>query len=161
MTYAVHNLAGAQPIANNSTEQKHALGTVVRATSPTYGEGEFIYLLGVASTAVGSLVTYNATTYQTALAPIGTNLPQPVAVAMAATVASEYGWYQISGIAVTKKGDVSIDTGVAVGVATIGVVSATATGKEVQGALAASTAAASVSTINLVINRPHMQGRIT
>lgn len=161
MTYAVHSLAGAQPIANNSTEQKHALGTIVRATDPTYGEGEFIYLLGVASTAVGSLVTYNATTYQTALAPIGTNLPQPVAVAMAATVADEYGWYQISGIAVTKKGDGSIDTGVAVGVATIGVVSATATGKEVQGVLAASTAAASITTINLVINRPHMQGRIT
>ncbi|MDQ5904972.1 MAG: hypothetical protein QG672_2566 [Pseudomonadota bacterium] len=67
MTYAVHNLAGAQPIATNSTTQKHPLGQLCRATDPTYGQGEFIYLLGVASTTVGDVVKYNATTYQTAL----------------------------------------------------------------------------------------------
>ena len=39
MAYAVTNLAGAQPIANTSTEQKHVLGTIVRAWDPTYGEG--------------------------------------------------------------------------------------------------------------------------
>ena len=44
------------------------LGMVARAFDPTYGEGEFIVLVGVASTEVGSLVSYNATTYQTALA---------------------------------------------------------------------------------------------
>jgi phosphoribosylformimino-5-aminoimidazole carboxamide ribonucleotide (ProFAR) isomerase len=60
----------------------------VDATDPTYGRGEFIYLLGVGSTTVGDMVTYNATTYQTALLTTtnGENKGCPVAVAMAAQV---------------------------------------------------------------------------
>lgn len=161
MTYAVSNLAGAQPIATTSTTQAHALGTIVRATDPTYGEGEFIYLLGVASTAVGSVVTYEASGYQTALAPVGSNLPKPVAIAMSANVASQYGWYQISGRAVAKKtSGVAIGAAAAVGVKTTGLIAATGTGKEVQGAITVAVSTASTS-VTLLINRPHMQGRIT
>lgn len=161
MTYAVSNLAGAQPIANTSTTQAHALGTIVRATDPTYGEGEFIYLLGVASTAVGSVVTYEASGYQTALAPVGSNLPKPVAIAMSANVASQYGWYQISGRAVAKKtSGVAIGAAAAVGVKTTGLIAATGSGKEVQGAITVAVSTASTS-VTLLINRPHMQGRIT
>lgn len=99
MTYAINNqLIGAQPIAETSTIQKHPLGTIVTANDPTYGAGEFIYLLGVASTAVGSWVTYNADDFSTAL--LAANAIGPVAVAMSANVASQYGWYQISGKAV-------------------------------------------------------------
>lgn len=110
MAYTVSTLAGAQPIANNSTVQKHALGTIVRGTDPTYGEGEFIYLVGVASTVVGAWVIYNATTWQTALGTTtnAENKGVPVAVAMSACVASEYGWYQISGNAVMKKTGVAV-----------------------------------------------------
>ena len=68
------------------------LGSIVRAIDPTFGEGEFILLLGVASTVVGSVVTYNATTYQTALTVNTGNQAVPVAVAMAATVAGHLGW---------------------------------------------------------------------
>lgn len=161
MTYAVSNLAGAQPIATTSTTQKHQLGTIVRANDPTYGEGEFIYLLGVASTAVGSVVTYEASGYQTALAPVGSNLPKPVAIAMSANVASQYGWYQISGRAVAKKtSGVAIGAAAAVGVKTTGLIAATGSGKEVQGAITVAVSTASTS-VTLLINRPHMQGRIT
>lgn len=155
---------GAQPIANTETTQKHPLGTIVRAVDPTYGEGEFIYLAGVGSTAVGSLVTYNTSSYTTALAPVGTNKPQPIAVAMSANVASQYGWYQISGIAVAAKtATVSLAAGVAIGVKTIGLVAASGSGKEVQGALVAAVASAATgrTTVQVVLNRPHMQGRIT
>ena len=55
MAYTVSNYVGAQPIEDTSTTQKHPLGTIVRGTDPTYGEGEFIYLLGVANTVVGSV----------------------------------------------------------------------------------------------------------
>jgi len=124
--------------------------------------GEFIYLLGVASTAVGSLVTFHPSTYQTALAPVGTNKPQPIAVAMSANVAAEYGWYQISGLAVMKKTSaVSLAAGVAIGVKTIGLPSATGTGKEIQGALTAAAGASGAASIVVSINRPHMQGRVT
>ena len=53
MAYVISTpLAGFQPIAVTDTTQNHALGTIVQAVDPTYGAGEFIYLKGVASTAV-------------------------------------------------------------------------------------------------------------
>lgn len=91
---------GLQPIAENSTTQQHALGTIVTAESATYGVGEFIYLKGVASTQVGSWVHYNADDFSTALTVA--NAIGPVAVAMSACVANQFGWYQISGKAVGR-----------------------------------------------------------
>lgn len=96
---------GYQNIADTSTTQNHPLGTAVKAYDPTYGGGEFIYLKGVGSTVVGSVVTYDGAstgtpTYQTALAPSTANLAQPLAVAMSANVANQYGWYQVVGSSV-------------------------------------------------------------
>lgn len=163
MTYAITSpVIGTQPIANTETTQKHPLGTIVRANDPTYGEGEFIYLLGVASTVAGSIVTYDAAVGTTALAVAGTNLPRPVAVAMSANVANQYGWYQISGTAIASKaGATSLVQGAALGVTATGVVGATATGAEVLGALVMVTATTTATTVQVAINRPHMQGRIT
>jgi len=87
-----------QAIDTTSSTKQVPLGTIIRAVDPTYGAGEFIYLLGVASTAVGSWVTYNADNWGTDL--LAANAIGPVAVAMSANVASQYGWYQISGKAV-------------------------------------------------------------
>ena len=100
MTFRITDtVAGTQQIADTSTTQKHPLGTIVRAKDPTYGEGEFIYLKGVASTAVGSWVTYNLDDGTTALLAAGGI--GPVAISMSANiVATTYGWYQISGKAV-------------------------------------------------------------
>ena len=165
MTYIITSpVAGSQAIAETSTTQKHQLGTVVKAWDSTYGEGEFIYLPGVANTAVGSLVTYNTSSWTTALAAVGANKAQPIAVAMSANVASSWGWYQISGIAVMKKTcTVSLAANAAVGVLTTGLVAGTGSGKEIQGALVAAVASATAgrTTVQVVINRPHMQGRIT
>lgn len=101
MAYALTSTyIGAQDIATTSTTQNHPIGTVVRAIDPTYGEGEFIYLKGLASTAVGEVVIYDqyANTTKRAVA----NDRGPAAVAMSANVASQYGWYQIKGAAVVK-----------------------------------------------------------
>lgn len=159
--------AGVLP-ANGSTRiptPPLQLGTIVRATDPTYGTAEFILLAGVASTAVGSVVTYNTTSFTTALAPIGAYKPQPIAIAMSANVsASTFGWYQISGVAVVKKQcTVSLAAGATVGVLSAGLIAGTGSGKEVQGALVAAVASATAgrTTVQVVINRPHMQGRVT
>ena len=99
MTYVIRNpIVGTQAIASNSTTQQHPLGAIVVADDPVYGSGEFIYLKGVASTAVGSWVTFNRDDGSTAL--LAANAIGPVAIAMSACVANEYGWYQISGKAV-------------------------------------------------------------
>jgi hypothetical protein len=99
MAYTIENtIVGNQPIAVTDTVQNHALGRIVSAAHPVYGDGEFIYLKGLASTVVGSWVTYNADDYTTTL--LAANAIGPVAVAMSANVASQYGWYQIQGKAI-------------------------------------------------------------
>lgn len=100
MFYITNPIVGNQPIADTSDTKKHALGTIVSAKDPVYGSGDFIYLLGLASTGVGSWVTYNADDGSTAL--LAANAVGPVAVAMSANVANLYGWYQIGGKAVGK-----------------------------------------------------------
>lgn len=160
----VSPMVGLQAIDATSTTQNHNLGLICQAYDSTYGNGEFIYLLGVASTVVGSVVTYNAATWQTALAAVGANKPQPIAVAMSANVASQYGWYQISGVSVmSKSATISLAANVAVGVKTTGLVSVTGSGKEIQGALVAAVASAATGriTVSVVINRPTMQGRVS
>lgn len=96
----MNNALGWQPIATTSTVRNHPLGTIAQASDPTYGAGEFIYLKGVTSTAIGSWVTYNLDDGSTTL--LTANAIGPVGVAMSANVGSQYGWYQISGKAVGK-----------------------------------------------------------
>lgn len=115
MAYIIDNVRiGNQQIADTSTTQNHPLGTIVSAHDPAIGSGEFVYLQGVASTVVGSWVTYNTDDFSTAL--ILPDAIGPVAVAMSANVASQYGWYQINGKAsamaadVADNGNVYIDT---------------------------------------------------
>ncbi len=162
--FVTNSLIGAQDIATTSTTKLHTLGTILKAVDATLGEGEFIYLLGVASTVVGSIVTYDVTTYQTTLSAVGGNIPRPIAVAMSANVASAYGWYQISGIATCAKTcTVSLAAGAAVGVLTTGLIAATGTGKELEGAVVAAVASATAgrTTVKVMISRPHKMGRIT
>lgn len=99
----VNSIVIPQAIADISTVQLMPLGSRCRAVdlaSTAYGEAEFIYLKGVASTVLGSWVTYNQDDNSTTL--LAANAIAPVAVAMSANVASSYGWYQIFGKAVGK-----------------------------------------------------------
>jgi hypothetical protein len=150
-------LVGMQPIADTDTVQNHPLGTIVTAVDPTLGGGEFIYLKGVGSTVVGSIVNYDDQ-YQTALDTVATAGPsRPLAVAMSANVASQYGWYQIAGLAVATKADtVSFADGAGLGSAS-GLAVAVATGSVIQGAVVRTVASAktNVTTVAIAINRPH------
>jgi hypothetical protein len=168
MTFTVSApFVGGQPIANTDTVQQHPLGTIVQGYDPTYGWGEFIYLLGVASTVVGSVVKYNATTYQTALLSVtnGKNKGVSIGVAMSANVASQYGWYQISGNAVVKKTTVAVTPQVPVFIsATDGRIKVVASaGQQILGAQTANlaTVVTTTSTVVVTINRPFTQGQIT
>lgn len=163
-----NQLPGAQQIAVTSTEQKHPLGTITKGTDPTLGEGEFIYLLGVASTVVGLAVSYNATTYQTTLLPSTANLSAPVAWAMSANVAAQYGWYQIAGLVKALKSAVKADPAVNaqrvyISGTTGRVMQTSAAGKCIMGAARANltTVTSTTSLVTLSVNRPHCQGPIT
>ena len=76
-------------------------GMLAHAIDPTLGGGEFVYGSGIAGVVTGSLVTYNQVG-STALA-VATVHGLPVAVAMAAIGAGQYGWFQISGLAKIAK----------------------------------------------------------
>lgn len=157
---------GIQPIATTSTTQNHPLGTIVRATDSTYGEGEFVYLKGITSTVVGSLVSYNQVTGVTTLSPTSAaNNAFPLAVAMSANVDSQYGWYQIGGAAVIKKTAVKINPSVKLYLSgTAGrVMSTSSSGRTVLGAISANaaTVASATSTVVVEIDRPHAQGPVT
>lgn len=87
-----------QRIDETSTTENVPTGTIVRAQNDDGHSGEFIYLLGVVSTVVGSWVTYDRGSGLTAL--LAADAVGPVGIAMSANVASQYGWYQISGRAI-------------------------------------------------------------
>jgi|TARA_R110002020_G_scaffold7239_1_gene30650 hypothetical protein len=132
--------AGMQNIGDTSTTQNQVLGTIVQAkdtASTAYGAGQFIYLAGVASTVVGSFVTFNQDDNTTAL--LAANAIGPVAVAMSINVASQYGWYQIYGKAVGKCLSGYADNGLVYATATAGSIDdAVVSGDRVKLALGAS-----------------------
>ena len=154
---------GYQPIASTETVQKHPLGTIVSATDETYGGGEFIYLKGVGSTVVGSLVTYDLNAATTTLAPATGGTGQ-VAVAMSANVANQFGWYQIAGIAAVKAPNaMAVGAEIFMLAATPGSVDdALVAGEQVLNAKALSTTGTPSTGLALIqINRPFLQGNIT
>ena len=106
MTYSILDPIGKyQPIAENSTTKQHPLGLKVKAEDPTYFTGEFVYAKGVASCVVGSAVTISPDDWSTAL--LVADAIGPVGVAMAATVAGEYGWFRVYGKGVIKAATVA------------------------------------------------------
>lgn len=168
----LENRAGLPPIGNVQTSgaltnvqvgqspfngKQVPLGTIVRADDTTNGEGEFIYLKGVASTVAGSLVTWDPVGKTTTLAPSTASLNKPVAVAMGASTANTYGWYQISGVAAIAKTTIKFNPGVKCYLSGSGQITSTAaTDKLVMNAITvnAATVASATTTINVLIQRP-------
>jgi hypothetical protein len=146
---------GAQPIAVTNTSALHPLGTIVTAVDPVYGEGEFIYMTGVASTAVGDMVVLGKGTTTRSL----TTTRGPVGVAMSANVASQYGWYQISGQAVVNTAGAVADNAAVYATATAGSVDdAVVAGAQVDGAVFRGAVAAAGTAV-VVLDRPAMDGQ--
>lgn len=90
MSYFVDKAAVGAP-GEIHTEQKNPLG--LEATDNA--GNVYIYLAGVGSTLVDDVVTFNATTFQSVR--ILADAVGRVAVASAAIVASNWGWYLVKG----------------------------------------------------------------
>lgn len=167
MTFHISEPFGAQPINETSTVKRHPLGLIVNATDDAsalagLGSGEFIYLKGIASTAVGSLVDYDVYLGTTALAP-ATGGIGPVAVAMSINVANQYGWYQISGAAAVKAPNaMAAGADVYMLAATPGSVDDTqVNGEQICNAKVSTTTGTPGTGLAIIqINRPFHQGQI-
>jgi hypothetical protein len=129
-------------------------GFLGHAVDPVEGGGEFLYLQGVANTVKGSVVTYNPLTGATTLAASGAKGGSPVAVAMAAIGAGQWGWYQVTGNALMSKvSGTAISLGGAVGVSTTaGQVTTSAGGAATAGALTGAVCSAAALTTDALVN---------
>lgn len=158
---------GHRAINETNTIQYHVLGSRINAYDPVYGEGEFIYLEGCASTVVGSLVTWDGgatvPAYQTVLAAATANAGQQLAVAMSINLAANFGWYQISGTAIVATNGTLAGANVKVYLAGSGQVTGTATtGLGINGAralTATGTPAAGLAVIQ--IQDPQGEGYVS
>lgn len=136
------------------------LGDIIRAQDPLYGTGEFIYLAGAASTQLGDWVTYNADDWSTTrLVPDAIG---PVAVAMSANVAGQYGWYQIQGKAVARAAAGFLDNANVYATATPGVADdAVVAGDRIKNAKGASAVGVpSAGLAEFEISRPFMDDAV-
>lgn len=154
---AVVGLPAIADVNTGASDYDKFLGKIVGAYDELYGGGEFIFLKGVASTAVGSFVTYNPDDFTTTL--LAANAIGPVAVAMAATdAATKYGWYQIQGKAVGRVLAGFVDDANVYATATAGSVDdAVVAGDRVKGAKGASAIGTpSAGLAEFEIARPFM-----
>jgi hypothetical protein len=163
MTYAhCGDRVGFSPLNAADDTQLHPIGTVTIGRSPIYGEGEFIYLKGVASNFAGALGTYVGSAGAFALSTtsgVATG-GAPMAVSMSTATASQWGWFQISGDALMYKTAVKFDPASGQRVylsATAGrVMQTSVAGRQIIGARFAATATvtSTTSTVVVTLNRP-------
>lgn len=164
-----YNQALGQPafdLNSVDTVARVAIGTVVKGYDDVFGEGEFIYLPGVASCAAGDAVVYDllpsGPAVVRALSGTHANSGRPVAFALQPAVAGQYGWFQINGLAI-----VSANAGAAAGVLMLsatagGVSNAVLAGAQVLGARLSSAVGTPVAAkAYATIARPCVQSQIT
>lgn len=142
--YGLHGNAVHGDTDSVDTTAKNRLGT--RAFDSA--GNEYIYLTGVASTVAGSWVSFDEAHLTTLLVA---NAKGRVGIAMAATVASRYGWYQIYGINSIALVLASFaDNGLIFSTATAGSVDdAAVAGDLVVGAMGRSAVSGGVATMEL------------
>ena len=152
------DIARYQAINETSTVQLHDIGTVVNAfDSTTYGAGEFIYLKGVASTAIGNPVIWDSAG-QTALAGLASR--GPVAIAMSANVASQWGWYQIQGMCPVSSAANAVASGAPIYMqASAAVDDAVSATNKIDGCVSKSASGTPAATFTVcALSRPCMNG---
>lgn len=157
---------GVQPIADASTTQNHPFGTIVKARdvgTTAYGEGEFIYVKGVASGALRAWAGYRSKSGLTTLAVADGNYS--IGVMMSALDATtKYGWLQIKGRAVAKCLTGFADNGVVYLTATAGSVDdASVIGDVVHAAIGRNGGTVTVGDLagEFEINRPWSENRVS
>lgn len=157
---------GAQPIADTSTTQNHPFGTIVRAkdtSANALGEGEFMYVKGVASGALRAWVGYRSKAGLTTLAVADGNYP--IGVMMSALSATTlFGWIQIKGAAIAKCLTAFADNGVVYLTSTAGSVDdASVIGDVVHNAVGRNGGTVTIGDLAGVfeINRPYSENRVS
>lgn len=165
---APNSALGVQAFNANAIDNTadHPIGTIVRATDTLWGEGEFVYLPGVASLAAGDAVVYDLLPTGPTVARLANNAQnntgRPVAFAVEAVPAGSFGWYQIGGAAIVNAVAGTV-AGVMMATATAGSVGNTAdAGDQILGGrISSAVGTPSAGKAYATLNRPTMQSQIT
>ncbi len=157
-----HALASVGLLTDVDTTKRNPLGTRFIDDNAN----EYIYMQGIASLAAGDWCLYNAATASSPYIVarlLTTSVNGPVAVAMAAVLASQFGWFQVWGLtptftAVTTDG--SADGKLLSQGATVGrLVTGSVTTKNIINAVAVGAAASNTGTV--FITYPYALGTFT
>lgn len=159
--------AGAQQIDVVETVQRHNWGTMIDATDPVYGVGEFVYVKGVSGGFAGATVLYSTSNGLTTLTGTSGVLQagSPVAVLMSALDGpTKYGWAQIAGDTPIKKTAVIVPpsatrTDVFLSATAGRIMPTSVASRRILGARFANVASvvAATSAVVVNLNRPHIQ----
>lgn len=137
-----------QELSVRSTTLQDVLGARVQDSVGN----EYVYLKGVASCAIGSWVSYDEA-YATTL--LAANAVGPVGIAQSASVASEFGWFQIFGVNAAAKTDtIAADKALFIDGTAGRVDDAVVTGDLVVGAYSMTADTTNVATVH--ISFPHV-----
>lgn len=148
-----HGLAAVGAPGDIHTTQRNPLGMRLIDTDGN----EWVYLAGVASCVEGDWVTYNATTY--VAVRLTANAVGMVAIAPAAIVAADWGWFLVKGFYATANCDVVAAAGGLFIDATDGRVDDdSVAGDFVNGAV--STAASSANKVAVQISHPYVTNTV-
>lgn len=134
----------------NGLGQRNQLG----ARCQDSNGNEYIYLAGVAATAAGDWVRYVPGVFNTVRLVANTAVTGLVAVAMAATIAGSWGWYQIFGLTPAFTA-IATDAGADGKILSMGagadgrVTTGATTTKNIFGAVAVGASAANVGTASI------------
>jgi len=157
---------GMQPIADTDTIQNHPFGTIVVAKdvgTTVYGQGEFIYVKGVASGALRAWAGYRSKSGLTTLAVADGNYSLGVMMSTL-DATTKFGWLQIKGRSVAKCLTAFADNGVVYLTATAGSVDdASVIGDIVHGAIGRNGGTVTVGDLagEFEINRPLCENRVS
>ncbi len=157
---------GAQPIAEVSTVQNHPFGTIVDAKdvgATAYGEGEFMYVKGVASGALRAWVGYRSKAGLTTLA-VADGIYSIGVMMSALDATTKYGWIQIKGRAIGKCLTSFADNGAVFLTSTAGSIDdASVIGDVVHGAIGRNGGTVTVGDLagEFEINRPYSENRVS
>lgn len=144
-------LCGAPLIFTKNTVQADIpLGTIVQASDPFFGVGEFIYLKAAGTITRGNLVVWDLSNFATAC-PNTPNMARSVGVALDTLASGDYAWFQISGQAIVST-TASVAAGTSFGITGAGTVGAITAGKQILNAVSAApgttTAVKTAQTVN-------------
>jgi hypothetical protein len=142
------------------------VGTVAGFVEDTLGPANLIYLPGIANVAAGDVVAYDlypgSATVTRIVSPGNANNGRSVAVALAPVGTGQYGWFQLSGVAIVNA-IAGVVAGVAFLSATAGSLgSAVIAGSQILGArMSSPVGTPAAGKAYMTLYNPFIQGQIT